>query len=275
LSETSGVESNTYAATAGIEYVLNDRWAAGIGWSHVWSDNTLQNDLGGFDIDGDSVSTYLSYFNNNFWGDLLYSFGHYQVDIHRNTFLGSTVGATPELNSHQTTLNLGYNIPVRNQFVHGPTFRANYNSGRLDGYTETGDDRANTIFDDQHYETLVTTLGWQINWETETTFRAKLSPHFRVAYGRENIDQESNVNGTLAQSPYQRINLSTGEVVSRGALESRSLQQVDPGEGWMEFGAGLGMEFNNGFGLFFDYQGRAFQDDAHLHLGTVKARLRW
>ncbi len=274
LGGSPGLDSHTYAATAGIEYVLNENCAVGVGWSHIWNDNTLRNGLGGVDIEGDAYMTYASYFNNNFWGDIFYSYGDYQADITRNTGLGSTVTASPDIESHQTTLNLGYNIPVENRFVHGPTFRADYSWGQLDGYTETGDIRASSMFREQDYESLITTLGWQLNWNHDTTWGA-MSPTFRLGYGRENFNQETNVSGTLQQSPVAQINTATGAVVGRGASVSRSLSQVDPGEGWMEFGAGMGLDFNSNFGLFFDYQARFFQEHAQLHLGTVKASWRW
>ena len=274
ISGASGLRSNTYASTAGVEYIFNQHWAGGLGWSHVWNDNTLRNGLGSFDIEGDTAMAYLSYFKNNFWGDLFYSYGDYEVDINRNTLLGSTVTAAPDLESHQATLNLGYNI-LRDRVVHGPTFRADYGWGHLDGYTEQGDLRANTRFSDQRYESLITTLGWQVNWEVDTTFRAKMRPNFRLGYGRENIDQETNVSGTLQQSPFATVNTGTGAIVGRGARVTNGLRQVDPGEGWMELGAGVAFDFNNRFGLYFDYQARFFQEDAQLHLGTVKASMRW
>ncbi|MDF1739086.1 MAG: autotransporter outer membrane beta-barrel domain-containing protein [Verrucomicrobiales bacterium] len=275
LSGASGLESNTYASTAGVEYLVNEQWAVGAGWSHLWSDNTLKNGLGSFDIEGDSAMAYASYFKNNFWGDLLYSFGDYDVDIRRNTQLGSTVTGNPDLESHQASLNLGYNIPKEGRFVHGPTFRADYGWGHLDGYTERGDIRANTIFQDQDYQSLITTLGWQINWETETTFGAMMRPNFRIGYGRENLDQETNVSGTLQQSPFSTVNLAAGNVLGRGASVTNTLSQVDPGEGWMEIGVGVGIDFSNNFGIYADYQGRVFQDNAHLHLGTIKASWKW
>ncbi len=273
LGGSPGVESNTYAATAGIEYVINENWAVGVGWSHVWNDNTLAGGVGNVDIEGDTAMFYTSYFKDNLWADVFYSYGDYEADIKRNAF-GSTMRATPDIEAHQTTLNLGYNIPVEDRFVHGPTFRADYSWGTLDGYTETGNAAFNTRFREQDYESFITTLGWQLNWRHDTRWGA-MRPTFRVGYGRENLDQERNVSGTLQQSPFARVNTATNAIVGRGATVTNSLSQVDPGEGWMEFGAGVGFDFNNHFGLFFDYQSRFFQEDAQLHLGTVKASWRW
>ena len=273
LGGSPGVESNTYAATAGIEYVINENWAVGAGWSHLWNDNTLAGGAGSADIEGDTAMFYTSYFKDNFWGDLFYSYGDYEADLKRNAF-GSTLSASPDIEAHQTTLNLGYNIPAQDRFVHGPTFRADYSWGQLDGYTETGNAAFNTSFSEQEYESLITTLGWQINWRHNTCWGA-LRPTFRAGYGRENIDQERNVSGTLQQSPIALVNTTSGAIAGRGGAVGRTLSQVDPGEGWMEFGAGVGVDFHNNFGLFFDYQARFFQEDAQLHLDTVKASWRF
>ena len=128
---------------------------------------------------------------------------------------------------------------------------------------EIGDPAFNTTFREQDYQSLITTLGWQLNWRHETCWGA-MRPQFRAGYGRENINQETNVRGVLQNSPITGLT-NFGQTITR----------EDPGEGWMEFGAGIGFDFNNNFSLLFDYQGRFFQQDAQLHLATVKASWRW
>ncbi|MDF1753349.1 MAG: autotransporter outer membrane beta-barrel domain-containing protein [Verrucomicrobiales bacterium] len=272
LGQNAGVESRTHAGTVGVEYVVTPSLAVGLGFTHVENDNELSNGLGAVDLEGNAISGYASYFRNNLWGDLLYSQGDYEAQISRNTLLGTTVSARPNVEAHQTTLNLGYNIPMEDRFTHGPTFRADYSWGKLEGYTERGDARANTIFEQQNYESLITTLGWQLNWRHETHWGAML-PQFRLGYGRENTDRETNVSGTLQNSPITFV--QGGNIIGNGGSVTNTISREDPGEGWMEFGAGMGFDFHNNFSLTFDYNGRFFQQDVQLHQGTVKATWRF
>ena len=262
----SHLESDTWAATAGIEFYINENLALGAGWSHVWNTSELSNGIGSFDIEGDAFMVYGSWFRNNFWADLFYSYGKYEANIQRNTFIGAGVSANPDLEAHQSTLNLGYNIPT-GRFVHGPTFRADYRFGNVDGYTETGNTRANTRFEEQEYDSFITTLGWQVNWQEEACWGA-LHPSFRLGYGRQNLQQETAITGTLENSPITII--QNGTVIGRGGQFSDQLNRQDAGEGWLDFGAGVGMEFHNNWHLHFDYQARFFQENATLHYGTVK-----
>ena len=266
LGGSPGIESNTYASTFGIEYVVSDSVAVGLGWSHVWNDNQLQNNAGSVDIEGDAVMAYASYFKNNIWGDLFYSYGSYEADLKRSA-LGSTLVASPKIDAHQSTLNIGYNLSPDSHIVHGPIFRADYNWGGIDGYTEQGNLRANTTFTQQDYRSFITTLGWQVNWRQDTSW-GLLHPTFRLGYGRENLNHQSNVRGQLQNSPFALV---SGNNFNRVGSFASSFERHDPGEGWLEVGAGVGVEFNSRLSLFFDYQGRYFQEDAQLHLGTVKA----
>lgn len=272
LGQNAGVESRTTAGTVGVEYVASPNLAVGLGYTNVQNENQLSGGLGSIDLDGNAVSAYASYFQNNLWGDLLYSYGDYEASVNRNTLIGSTVTARPNVDAHQTTLNLGYNLPADDRFNHGPTFRADYSRGKLEGYTERGDPRANTTFQTQQYESMITTLGYQLNWRHDTPWGAIL-PQFRLGYSRENNDQETNVSGTLQNSPITFI--QGGNVIGTGATRTATLNREDPGEGWMEFGAGFGFEFNNNFSLTVDYQGRFFQQDAQLHMATLKGGWRF
>ncbi|MDF1756020.1 MAG: autotransporter outer membrane beta-barrel domain-containing protein [Verrucomicrobiales bacterium] len=266
MGTVNGFNSRTYAASAGLEYEISSCLSIGAGWSHAMNDNTLKNGTGKADLEGDTVVGYASYFHNNFWGDLLYGQGNYGVDISRNT-LGSIVTATPDLTAKHSALNLGYNIPCGSGFVHGPTLRADYSWGELEGYTETGNARANAIFAPQAYDSLISTLGWQFNWNKSTCW-GFLRPQLRVGYGRENIDQETSVTGTLQNSP---VSIIQGPTVTPGAQYSNTLTTENDEAGWVEVGAGIAFDFHNNFSLHFDYQGRFLQEEQQLHLGSIKA----
>ena len=263
-NNTPGIESNSYSSSIGFEYEVSDALAIGLGWSHLWNDNTLTGGLGGVDVEGDSVVTYANWFRNNFWADLLYAYGSHEADIRRNTGLGTTVSASPDIETHQASLNLGYNIGHKGgRIVHGPTFGATYTEGTVDGYTETRDPRANTRFASQDFESLITRLGWQVNWQQESTI-GLLRPQVRIGYGRENLNRDNNANATLVP------NTANNNTVF-GIGQSTS----DPGEGWMELGAGLGVDLSEKCSLLFDYETQIFRQNAEVHYGSAMVRMRF
>lgn len=264
LAATPGIESNTQAGTVGFEYQVNDSLNLGVGWSHLQNDNTLTNNLGGVDLEGNTGMAYATLFKNNLWADLLYSYGSYDVDINRNTGLGSTVRGDTDVSTHLTMLNLGYNIPVGDHIVHGPTFGAEYTDGQLNGYTETGDPRANTRFADQDFESLVTRLGWQVTWSGDTNIGV-MTPQVRIGYGRENIDQNRNIAGTLVNSPFGP---------GLGGFTAGQMQTV-PGEGWMDLGAGIGIQICPNIGLYVDYQTQLFREATTAQYGSVRAEIKF
>ncbi len=264
LAATPGIESNTQAGTVGFEYQVNDTLNLGVGWSHLQNDNTLTNNLGGVDLEGNTGMAYATLFKNNLWADLLYSYGSYDVDISRNTGLGSTVRGDTDVSTHLTMLNLGYNIPAGDHIVHGPTFGAEYTDGQLNGYTETGDPRANTRFADQDFESLVTRLGWQVTWSGDTNIGV-MTPQVRIGYGRENIDQDRNIAGTLVNSPFGP---------GLGGFTAGQMQTV-PGEGWMDLGAGIGIQICPNIGLYVDYQTQLFREATTAQYGSVRAEIKF
>lgn len=260
-----GVDSQSYTYSIGVEYEVNDAISLGVGWSHLWSDSTLSRDLGSVDVEGDSAVIYATLFKNNLWADLLYSYGDNEAETHRNTGLGTTVRGTPDIETHQTTLNLGYNMGLdEGRVVHGPTFGASYSEGRIDAYSETGDPRTNTRFSGQEFESLITRVGYQVNWRQDSTI-GELRPQFRVGYGRENLDQEQAVAAALI--PNAANNNSFFGVVNG--------QSSDPGEGWMEFGAGIGIQLTDSCLLTFDYETQIFRENVGVHYGSAMLQMKF
>ncbi len=271
LGGNPGLESYTYSSTLGFEYQVNESLALGLGWSHVWNDNTMNGGLGSADLEGDAAIVYASFFKDNFWADLLYSYGSYEADIRRNA-LGGTSLASPDLLAHQFSVNVGYNIEAdfsgtplagltdgNNRIVHGPTASLDYSTGTLDGYTETGNPGSNAVFAAQDYQSLITTLGWQATLTHETSW-GHLKPQLRLGYGHEGVDQNTSVSGSLAGNP----------------LISATRTNISPGEDWMEVGAGLSFDFNgSNLSVYLDYTGQYLREGVEAHSGSLGAQMRF
>ena len=257
LGGNPALDSYTRSTSLGLEYQVNENLALGVGWSHSWNETDFSGNLGGADIEGDAGIVYASYFRNNLWGDLMYSYGNYKADIHRNTGFGTTARAEPDIDTHRTDLNLGYNIGhCGGKIVHGPTFSASYTDGSLDGYTETGAGNNNMTFAAQDFESFITTAGWQFNTCLETNY-GPMRPQLRVGYGHEHLDQD------------QRIQATSPAI----AVPTLTRFQHDPGHGWLDLGGGVSWQIKDNVSLFLDYNGQFLREDAAVHVGTVRARV--
>ena len=257
LGGNPALDSDTQASTLGFEYHFNEHLALGAGWTHTWNETDFAQNLGGADIEGDAAVIYASYFKRNLWADLMYSYGNYEADIHRNTATG-TARANPDIDTHQVAFNLGYNLGHDGgRIVHGPAFAATWTGGSLDGYTETGAGTANTTFAEQEFDSLITTAGWQFNTCLETNYGV-MRPQFRVGYGHEHLDQDQTIQAT---SPTL-------------AVPTLTRNQHDPGHGWLDLGSGVSWQLRDNVSLLLDYNGQFLREDVGAaHHGTIRAKI--
>ncbi len=264
LGSTPGMKSHTQSAAVGFEYLVSDQLSVGAGWSHLWNDNTLRSGLGSVDVEGHTAVVYASWFENNFWADFLYSHGTYDADLLRNTGLGTAVTGRPDIESDQVDVNLGYNLGIDGgRVIHGPTLGAVYTDGRVDAYTETGDPRSNGSYAAQSYESFITRFGYQVNWGLESTV-GEIRPQLRLAYGRENLKRDNAVAATLIPNA-----LNNNTVFGIGS------SSADPGEGWLELGAGFAIALSENCSILVDYETQLFRQDVDLHYGLIQAQMRF
>ncbi len=261
---TPGVQSNTQVSNIGFEYAVSDNLSIGAGWSHLWNDNTVNGGLGSVDVEGNAAVIYATYFKDNFWGDFLYSYGEYESDVRRNTGVGTVVNGTPDIETHQAAFNIGYNMGHDGgRIVHGPTFGVSYTEGTVGGYTETGDPANNTAFASQDFESFITRLGYQVNWKVESTI-GQMRPQVRIGYGRENLNRDQTVAAALVPN-----------VANNNTVFGIGQSSADPGEGWLELGAGISIDLCENAALLIDYDGQFLRQDSQAHFGSVKVQMKF
>ena len=194
-----GFEGDTWAGTLGAEVRLTREFTLGFGGTYLENDTTLNDDLGSVDITGFAISAYASWVHKHFYVDLLYSFGSYDDEIHRNTLTGETVRADPQSDNHTVAFNIGYNFHYGN-WVTGPIGSLNYINGQLGSYSETGSSTAGVHVGEQHFDSLVSNLGWQASYRIRTGFGA-ITPQIRASWERENLDENDLVTAQLLNAP--------------------------------------------------------------------------
>ncbi|NNE93178.1 MAG: autotransporter outer membrane beta-barrel domain-containing protein [Verrucomicrobiales bacterium] len=271
-STVRGFDIDSYAATLGFEYQVNDWLQVGVAWSHAWSDAELTANLGGIDVEGQLATAYFTAFHGNTYLDLLYSYGNFDNDTNRNTGLGTrAIGAT-ESYSHNIAANLGHNIELTDRIVTGPFAGLDYASGEVDGYTERGGGVANLIFPENDYESMIGRVGWAITHSYDNAKIGRITSQFRAGWAHEFMPDSDTYSATLATSPFALV--SGGSVRSIGGFTATG-GGAHPGQDWLELGTGIRFDFDRNWNLRFDYEGQFGRNNASAHFGTVRLGYEW
>lgn len=263
-----GYESQTWAGSLGVEFRPNDWSALGIAYSHLWTDAKADRGLGGADLEGNLFSVYGTAFLGRSWVDLLYSYGDYRSELNRRTLVGDAGRAEPDSYVHHLFLNAGHNVPLAENLVTGPMFAFEYTTGETEAYRESGSPRANLIYDEQDFDSLITRLGWQVTLRRETRRFGDLEVQGRLGWEKEHLPANDRIGATLATSPF--ILVTPGVGAERIGGYSASSPQAHPGTDWVAVGLGVRFQLHRDFDLLLDYEGHLFRNHATVHYGTVK-----
>ncbi len=253
ISSQAGVQIDSWASGVGIERHLAPGLTLGFAFSFLQSQQNYTGGLGNVNLEGPSLSTYLSYARKNVWASLLYSFGDYNMGTSRNPgfgFTGASGSTTAYTNSVQ--FNTGYNFRFQgNTLVTGPFIGADYLHGSIDGYSETGGGLAALTFARQSFDSLVTRVGWSLSKKFETNW-AVITPQVRVSYERQNLKN----NGTS-------VSLINAPFTAAGGNQT-------PGQDYVVLGTGVNFQFTPDFSMLLGYQVQLFRNNMESHFGSVR-----
>jgi uncharacterized protein YhjY with autotransporter beta-barrel domain len=266
IGQSRGFTTEAGSGSVGIEHHLNDRFAFGSTWSYITSETDVSG-VGDYDTDGWAASAYASYYNNGLWGDLLYSYGDFDITTERTASSRSSAAGETEANTHQIDLNLGYNFETQ-KIVHGPIFGANYLTGKTDAFTENGSGTANLIYGETGSESLTTLLGWQTTF-THAMGNGVLTTQLRAGWGHEHLNDEELTSVRLAQSPFFGVD---GTEAGGFGVSSRAPR---PSSDYIMLGVGIDYAPNEAFFIGIDIQTRLLRDDASEQFGSLRAGYRW
>jgi len=261
-----GFDTDSYAGTVGLEYRLLPWLMAGAGWSYVTSDTELDHNLGGIDLDGQVLSTYLAAVWNRFYADAKYSYGGFDHSTSRDTLMGSTAKGFTNSWVHNMGLNFGYTIPVRRNFVTGPIASLDYATGGVSGYSETNGGAANVAYAGQDVESMIMQLGWQATVQHELP-KARLLAQLHAGWEREFMPQSGAISASLVNSPY--VLVSGASRTPFGGFDG-AISGAHPGTDWLALGGAIRLNFINGWNTSLNYEAQLFRDDAMNHHAGLK-----
>lgn len=265
----ASADGDTWAGSVGVEFASLKDIVLGLGITGVESDQDLGNGLGGMDIDGVAVSGYASWTPGPVWLDVLYSYGHFQDSLHRQTLTDGLAFADPDSSSHAVSLNGGWNLEM-GRVLTGPYAGLRYLSGDLDGYRERGGGREALAVEGQDYESLVTELGWQVSLPISTSL-GRVTPQLRAVWERENLADDDTVGAQLTQSPFGRLHGGNLTGVNGVRMSGRS---GDREEDWLSLSAGVLIELNDWSSLILDYE-ENFRGSGSERYAGIRASFRF
>jgi outer membrane lipase/esterase len=135
----------------------------------------------------------------------------------------------------------------------GPFATIDWQTVKLDSYTESGDDSTAMTFGSQHRDSLVSTLGWRLQgtWDMGGT---TLSPYAELAWNHDTKADQREVTAGLVSMP--------------GTF---SLLGYSPDKSWGTADVGLNAKFSDSISAWVGYSGR-FKDSSQkynsLNLGV-------
>lgn len=185
---------NPLQGTVGADY----QTASGIIFGGALSASSQSQDFstgGDFDQDSQAISLYTAYQVDQFWGNIVASYGFLQNDIHRAVKLGLfTDQNTGDASGHTASLALrgGFDIKA-GECMTGPVLGTIFQKADIDDFTETGTTGATALsFDDQTRDSQVTQLGWRASIEV-----GAWKPFAEATWNHEWNDDDRTVTTTL------------------------------------------------------------------------------
>lgn len=248
-----GYDSNTWAASVGVEYMVSPMLNIGTAFTYADNDTDLNEGLGNVDIEGQLYSVYATMFKNAAYLDLMYSYGDFENTLVRNTQVAGNATGTPDSDSHTFSVNAGKNVAV-NGLVTGPTIGFDYTEGTTDAYNETGGGIANLNYQERQYESAISSLGWHVS-KTKEVNAGILTLQGFASWDHEYSPDEGPIQATLAN--FGAVNLN-----QPGAA---------PGTDWMTVGLGVHLATECGWDFTVDYQTQLFREDVEAHYVGLKA----
>lgn len=256
--------SDTYVGTAGVEVHMNRHLTLGLAYSHIENRTDFASGIGQLRIRGDAITPYVSYVQNHFYAEALYSYSKYDDQVYLPTGNG-----TPASENHTFNLDLGYNF-TRGALVTGPIFALNYTTGGLDGATVGAPGGTPLLMNQQSYDSLITRLGWQASYKVQTHF-GSITPQVRLSWDRENLDNADTVAVGLGGVQTETLNAGTGVITTGPATATTATPDRD----YLNVGVGVLVQCNSRASLIVDYEDHAFRNSYNEQFATVKVGIKF
>ena len=241
-------DADQWAFVGGLDYRVSNNAVLGAALSYGSSSVDFAADDGALDTDSFALSLYGSaYAAKNFYFDGILNISNSSYDADRNiTYVDGSglVSADAQGDTDGLTwsggLSAGYDFLLGGLTI-SPNLGFFYIDTTIDGFTESGADGLNLIYDEQKFKSLTGNAGvrltyaWNVSWGV-------LLPHLRVDYVRKFEDDVDVFGVRFANDPNAA---STPPVL---------VETDNPDQSYWRLAAGFSAQFKHGISGYIEYQ---------------------
>lgn len=213
-----GGDFDNYGLTAGVDYRLTDSFILGAALGFNSNDSELNQNLGGLDSKGYSLSAYGTWFKgDSYYADGVLTLGRNSTDVTRRinyTIPGVASGTTtinqiatgsPDSDQQSFALSVGRDF-YRGALSFGPYLRGTYTRLDFDSYVERMSDPNGPgaglalAVEDRQLTSMQGVLGGKLSYTVSTSWGV-LMPSLQVEYVKEFKDNEDGLITSFAFDP--------------------------------------------------------------------------
>jgi uncharacterized protein with beta-barrel porin domain len=256
-----GFDFDSGGLTAGVDYRFNDQFVAGLAFGVANTDVDIKNSGGDSEIDSYSLSSYATYYLDDFYVDAIASFAWNDYENTRKILYPSvTRNAESDTDGRQYAfgVGVGYDVVLNNWRV-SPLARLQYVNADLDEFKETNGFGLDLNIGDQRIESLLSTLGATASYAVSTPVGV-FSPQLRVEWQHEFQNDSRDIKAVYTNDPNQ--------------IPWR-IPTDDPDRDYFTLGVGVAGTFKNGMSAFVDYQTILGLEETTAHLVNVGVRMEF
>jgi uncharacterized protein YhjY with autotransporter beta-barrel domain len=289
----AGYDVDTLGFSGGADYRFTDSLVAGVALAYSEAESDFTRDStgtkidGGFDSDGVTFSLYGSWYGERAYVDLIASYGDVDFDSTRSIvytvdapagMVGDVVLPTTDSvnriargRTSGDTVSVGLSAGMdwaRGPWLFGPLVAVNYLDLSVDGFSESGADELNLLYDDQSAESLQLQLGLNLAY-TVSTSRGVVVPYGSVVFISEQKDDQDSFRLRYLSDPCARADSG---VTTCSFFDVTS---DDPDTSFLRWNVGLSAVLANDFSAYVDYTSIASLDSISYGEVTVGVRYQF
>nr|WP_319387134.1 autotransporter outer membrane beta-barrel domain-containing protein [uncultured Roseibium sp.] len=192
----SGYDGNLAGGQLGADIDITNSIALGVAYGRNYTDTDYVDDLGNTQSNSDHFSAFAQYINENgFFSSLVYTYGHFDLDLDRNAGSSGTAKASTNAGAHTVQGTIGYRFPSVKAFTTRVESRLWYTNINVDGYTEGNAGSGSLSVDQQNSDSVSVSVGFNTRYN-----HGNFSPYVSVFYQYSNLDL-GNATVSLIQDP--------------------------------------------------------------------------
>jgi outer membrane autotransporter protein len=264
-SNQKGFQFKNFGFTVGADYRVTDDMIVGFAFTYSRTNANFDRSAGGTDSDAYTGSIYGSYYvTEGFHIDAIGSFGgidyqttrHISYTLPRFETVNTEAVANPGGTQYSFSIGGGYDYSVGGLML-APYARTEYIGLDVDAYRERQGNGWAMRFDEQHVQSLISTVGSQISYTFSLPWGV-VTPQLRGEWHHQFKDDKRRIGASFLGDP---------------AAQQFAVVTQGPDRDYYTFGAEISGVFSHGISAFLAYDLLLGYRDIESHKFTLGTRI--